>query len=72
MDTRTSPIPVRLEGVRDASKYQGQNLTDCAVEEAGNYDSPAAIDMLWGALRSGTGVPPQLLLTANPGGAVLW
>ncbi len=58
-----------LENVADAQKYQGQNLSDAAVEEAGNYSDPAPIDMLFGALRSKDGVPIQLLLTANPGGA---
>ena len=57
-----------LENTVDAQKYQGQNLSDCAVEEAGNYPSPAAIDMLFGALRSKAGVPVQMILTANPGG----
>ncbi len=57
-----------LENVSDAAKYQGQNLTDCAVEEAGNYEDPKPIDMLFGALRSKGGVPVQLILTANPGG----
>lgn len=57
-----------LETVQDAQKYQGQNLSDAAVEEAGNYESPQPIDMLFGALRSVGGVPIQLILTANPGG----
>lgn len=57
-----------LESIQDAQKYQGQNLSDAAVEEAGNYESPAPIDMLFGALRSVSGVPIQLILTANPGG----
>lgn len=55
-----------LENTKDASKYQGQNLSGCTVEEAGNYDSPAPIDRLWGAMR-GMGFV-QMLLTANPGG----
>jgi hypothetical protein len=58
-----------LENVRDAEKYQGQNLSDATVEEAGNYETSAPIDMLFGALRSVSGVPTQLILTANPGGA---
>lgn len=58
-----------LENVDDAKKYQGQNLSDAAVEEAGNYPDSRPIDMLFGALRSKTGVPIQLILTANPGGA---
>jgi hypothetical protein len=53
----------------DAQKYQGQNLSDAAVEEAGNYPMPAPIDMLFGALRSKSGVPIQMILTANPGGS---
>lgn len=57
-----------LENVNDAEKYQGQNLSDAAVEEAGNYPDPKPIDMLFGALRSKAGVPVQLILTANPGG----
>lgn len=57
-----------LENTQDAQKYQGQNLSDAAVEEAGNYPDPRPIDMLFGALRSKAGVPIQLLLTANPGG----
>ena len=57
-----------LENVSDASKYQGQSISDCAVEEAGNFEDPKPIDMLFGALRSKSGVPAQLILTANPGG----
>ena len=57
-----------LETTRDAEKYQGQNLSDAAVEEAGNYPDSAPIDRLFGALRSKAGVPIQLILTANPGG----
>lgn len=57
-----------LETVEDAEKYQGQSLTDAAVEEAGNYALPAPIDRLFGCLRSAAGVPVQLILTANPGG----
>lgn len=57
-----------LETVAEAEKYQGQSLTDAAVEEAGNYPLPAPIDMLFGALRSSKGVPIQLILSANPGG----
>lgn len=57
-----------LESVQDAQKYQGQNLTDAAIEEAGNYPDPRPIDMIFGALRSKSGVPTQMILTANPGG----
>lgn len=57
-----------LESIADAEKYQGQSLSDAAVEEAGNYPMSAPIDRLFGCLRSSHGVPIQLILTANPGG----
>jgi len=50
----------------DAEKYQGQNLSHAAVEEAGNYGDPSPIWKLFGALRGkGKG---QVVLTFNPGG----
>lgn len=58
-----------LESVADADHYQGRNVTDAWVEEAGQYPTPAAIDRLNAVLRSPMGVPTQLILTANPGGA---
>lgn len=58
-----------LESVRDANKYQGQNLSDAAIEEAGNYPMPDPIWRIRAALRSAAGVPTQMILTANPGGA---
>lgn len=62
-----------LEKTSDAEKYQGQNVTDACVEEAGQYPDPGPIDRLNGVLRSSAGVPTQLLLTGNPGGAgQLW
>ena len=57
-----------LENDQDAQSYQGQNITDAAIEEAGNYGDPSPIWKLFGALRSKTGVPVQLLLSFNPGG----
>lgn len=58
-----------LESIKDAAKYQGQNITDVMIEEAGLYASPVAIDRMRGAMRSVVGVPTQLSLTGNPGGA---
>lgn len=58
-----------LESVQDANEYQGRNVTDAWVEEAGQYPTPLPIDRLFGVLRSAHGVPIQLILTANPGGA---
>jgi hypothetical protein len=57
-----------LETIQDAMKYQGQSLSDAAVEESGNYPMSAPIDMLFGCLRSSRGVPVQMVQTANPGG----
>ncbi|MEF0939622.1 terminase [Rhizobium sp. BR 362] len=58
-----------LERVQDADKYQGQNVSDACVEEAGLYPDSKPIDRLFAVLRSARGVPTQLLLTGNPGGA---
>ena len=57
-----------LENDADAEKYQGQNVSDACVEEAGNYSTSSPIDKLFGCLRSKDGLPVQLILTANPGG----
>src|SRR6476620_2112718 len=58
-----------LDSVTDADEYQGRNVTDAWVEEAGQYPTSTPIDRLFGVLRSAHGVPIQLILTANPGGA---
>ena len=58
-----------LENVGDANAYQGRNVTDVWIEESGQFDSPAAIDRMFGVLRSAHGVPIQMILTANPGGS---
>lgn len=58
-----------LERVQDADKYQGQNVSDVCIEEAGIYPDPKPIDRMFGILRSAKGVPTQLILTGNPGGA---
>jgi hypothetical protein len=57
-----------LDSVDDAQQYQGRNLTDAWIEEAGQYPSPDPIFRLFGALRSAHGVPVQMILTGNPGG----
>lgn len=58
-----------LERMADADKYIGQNLTDVWIEEVGVYADHKIIDRLWGAMRSPAGVPVQMILTGNPGGA---
>lgn len=57
-----------LDSVEDANEYQGRNVTDAWVDEAGHYVGPEPIDRLFGVLRSADGVPVQLVVTANPGG----
>jgi hypothetical protein len=57
-----------LQRVSDAEKYQGQNLSECYIEEAGNFPDSAPILRLWGALRSAHGIPTAMVMTANPGG----
>jgi len=58
-----------LENTDDADQYQGRNVTDAWVEEGGLYPRSDPIDRLFGVLRSAHGVPIQLVITANPGGA---
>lgn len=58
-----------LDSIKDADEYQGRNVTDAWIEEAGQFPDPGPIDRLFGVLRSATGVPVQMIVTANPGGA---
>jgi hypothetical protein len=58
-----------LERDSDADSYQGHSYTRIYIEEAGNFPAYAPIAKLMACLRSGTGVPVGLRLTANPGGA---
>ena len=57
-----------LDKISDADEWQGRNVTDAWIEEAGQYATPDPIDKLFGVLRSAAGVPVQMILTANPGG----
>lgn len=57
-----------LDKTRDADEWQGRNVTDTWIEEAGQYATPDPIDKLFGVMRSAQGVPVQMILTANPGG----
>lgn len=57
-----------LDKVKDADEWQGRNVTDVWIEEAGQYATPNAIDKLFGVMRSAGGTPVQMVLTANPGG----
>lgn len=52
----------------DAGGYQGHSYTWVGVDEAGNYPTSKAIDMMRATLRSPHGVPTFLRLTGNPGG----
>lgn len=64
-----NPIRFRyIDRDTDAMHYQGRNLTYVGVDEMGQFATPKAIDMLWGALRSAHGVPTLFRATGNPGG----
>lgn len=57
-----------LDKVTDADEWQGRNVTDVWIEEAGQYQTPDPVDKMFGVMRSAGGVPVQMILTANPGG----
>ena len=57
-----------LESDQDATRYQGHEYTLAQIDEAGNFPHAEPIDMLKGTLRSRTGIPTQMVMTANPGG----
>lgn len=57
-----------LEHERDADRNQGWNLSWLAIDEAGQYATPAAIDLLYATLRNPDCPEHLLRLTANPGG----
>lgn len=58
-----------LEREEDAEGYQGWNLSWLAVDEAGQYKTPDAIDRLRATLRLVETPERVLRLTCNPGGA---
>ena len=55
-----------LENVKDAEAYQGRNVTDAWVEEAGQFATSTPIMRLFGVLRSAKGVPVQLISDCQP------
>ncbi|MBE0487381.1 phage terminase large subunit [Marinobacter sp.] len=59
----------QLEREADFQKYQGKSFSHIAVDEAGQYSSPALVDRLRSSLRAPAGVPTRFIMAANPGGA---
>lgn len=59
----------QLESEKDFGKFQGKGFSYIAVDEAGQYASPALVDRLRSSLRAQQGIPLRFLLLANPGGA---
>lgn len=59
----------QLEREGDYLKFQGKSFTLIAVDEAGQWASPALVDRLRASLRAPEGVPTRFILLANPGGA---
>ena len=58
----------QLEREPDFGKYQGKSFSHIAVDEAGQYASPALVDRLRSSLRAPEGVPVRFIVLANPGG----
>ncbi|WP_417522345.1 phage terminase large subunit [Marinobacter sp.] len=58
----------QLERENDFSKYQGKSFSHIAVDECGQYNSPALVDRLRSSLRAPKGIPTRFILIANPGG----
>ncbi|MCW5601813.1 phage terminase large subunit [Nitrosomonas sp.] len=58
----------QLERESDFEKYQGKSYTYVAIDECGQYASPALIDRLRSSLRGPIGVPTRMIILANPGG----
>ena len=58
----------QLERESDFGKYQGKSFSHIAVDEAGQYASPALVDRLRSSLRAPVGVPVRFIILANPGG----
>jgi len=59
----------QLESERDFSKYQGKSFSHIAVDEAGQFASPALVDRLRSSLRAPRGIPLRFIILANPGGS---
>lgn len=57
-----------LERDADAQAYQGHSYSRIYIEEATNFPSFSPIQLLFGAIRSASGVPTGMRLTGNPGG----
>lgn len=57
-----------LESDADAANYQGHAYSWVGIDEAGNFPTPAPIDLLRATLNRVRGVPGMLRLTGNPGG----
>ena len=58
----------QIESAADFHKFQGQSFSLIIADEAGQWPDPQPLDMLRSSLRSKTGVPVRMVLSANPGG----
>ena len=58
----------QMEREADFQKYQGKSFSHIAVDEAGQFASPALVDRLRSSLRPPVGVPGRFIVLANPGG----
>lgn len=58
----------QLETHADHFKFQGRSLTLLLIDEAGQFPSPALLDILRSNLRGPKDVPIRMVIAANPGG----
>ena len=58
----------QLEREADFQKFQGKSFSHIAIDEAGQYASPALLDRLRSSLRAATNVPLRFIMLANPAG----
>ena len=58
----------QMEREADFLKFQGKSFSHIAVDEAGQWSTPALIDRLRSSLRAPEGIPTRFILLANPGG----
>lgn len=58
----------QLETQADYQKYQGRSFTLLMVDEAGQFNDPALLDILRSNLRGPRDVPIRMVMAANPGG----
>lgn len=57
-----------IDKMTDYQKYQGHQYSLIIFDEVTNFESYNLIERMRGCLRSGYGIPTQLIMSGNPGG----